>query len=228
MINKIIQFEDIRFCYGDVCAVHDVSFSVPKGQITALVGPNGGGKSTLIKLLAGFLKPDHGNITVLNNAAIGYVAQEFGFDTSFPITVNEAVLTGTLDDRIKPFKKYSAEQKKKALEAMDKAGLKNYGARGVNQLSGGQLRRVVVARALASDADILVLDEPDSNLDINATKELYKMLEGLKGSKTIIVASHHINYILDISQTAIYVNRTVKSYADPSELNKILSEGVVL
>lgn len=228
MTNRAIEFENARFCYGDVCAIHDVTFSIPKRKLTALVGPNGGGKSTIIKLLSGFLKADDGKVEVIDNAPIGYVAQSFGFDSSFPITVIEAVLTGTLDKKIKPFRKYSKEQRQKALDAMDEVGLEGFENRGINQLSGGQLRRVVIARALAAKAEILVLDEPDSNLDAEATNELYNLLNELKKTKTILVASHQIDYLLDISDTAIYVNETTKKYDNPKELKSKLKEDMAL
>ena len=179
-------------------------------------------------MLSGFLKPDKGSVDVENNGAIGYVAQVFGFDDSFPITVKEIVLTGTLDKKILPFKKYSKAQHKKAEEAIEKVGLKGFDKRGVSQLSGGQLKRVVIARALASDAEILVLDEPDSNLDIEAVKDLYQLLKDLKDSKTIIVASHNIEFILDISDTAVYINKTARFFENPQELKEKLKEGMII
>jgi len=223
-----VKFNDVRYCYGEVCAIHNADFEIKKGSLTIFVGPNGGGKSTLIKLLSGFLKPDKGSVDVENNGAIGYVAQVFGFDDSFPITVKEIVLTGTLDKKILPFKKYSKAQHKKAEEAIEKVGLKGFDKRGVSQLSGGQLKRVVIARALASDAEILVLDEPDSNLDIEAVKDLYQLLKDLKDSKTIIVASHNIEFILDISDTAVYINKTARFFENPQELKEKLKEGMII
>jgi len=227
-VKKAISFEDVRFCYGDVCAIRDVDFVIPKHTMTAIVGPNGGGKSTIIKLMSGFMKPDNGNIIIVDDAAIGYVAQGFGFDDSFPITVKEIVLTGTLDKMIKPFHRYSKGQHKKAEDAIEKVDLKDFMDRGVNQLSGGQLKRVIIARALASEADILVLDEPDSNLDLESVKELYDILSALKTTKTILVASHNIDYILGIVDNAIYVNRTTSSYTNPVELKDKLKEGMML
>lgn len=227
-MKKAISFDDVRFCYGEVCAIHDVDFSIPKCSLTALVGPNGGGKSTIIKLLSGFMKPDNGSIEIADDAAIGYVAQGFGFDDSFPITVKEIVLTGTLDKKIKPFNRYSKAQHKKAEDAIKEVDLEDFMNRGVNQLSGGQLKRVIIARALASDADILVLDEPDSNLDVESVKELYSMLSALKSTKTILVASHNIDYILGIADKAIYVNTTTSSYINPLELKEKLNEGMML
>ncbi len=208
--------------------MHNADFSVEKGSLTAFIGPNGGGKSTLIKLMSGFFKPDHGSIAVNDGAAIGYVAEGFGFDDSFPITVKEIVLTGTLQKKIKVFQKYSKTQHETAEQAIEKVGLKGFESRGVSQLSGGQQKRVVIARALASEADILVLDEPDSNLDTEAMKELYALLKELKKSKTIIVASHNIDFILDTADSAVYINKNIKSYEDPSELKAKLKEGMII
>jgi len=226
--SQAVKFEDVRYCYGEVCAVHDVNFCINQGKLSALVGPNGGGKSTIIKLMSGFAKADEGSIVIGNNSTIGYVAQGFGFDINFPITVIEVVLTGILDNKIKLFNTYTKEQKEKAEKAIEKVGLKGFENRGVHQLSGGQLKRVIIARALASDADILVLDEPDSNLDAEAAKELYMLLNDLKTVKTVIVASHHIDYILDIADTAIYVNKTTKNFDDPKLLKERLKEGMAI
>jgi len=226
--KNAVRFENIRYCYGDVCAVQNVNFFVPHGKLTALVGPNGGGKSTIIKLMSGFFKPNEGEIIIEDDSTIGYVAQGFNFDETFPITVKQVVLTGTLDKNIRPFRKYTKKQKQKADKAIEKVGLQGFENRGVNQLSGGQLKRVIIARALASDSQILVLDEPDSNLDVEAEKELYTLLENLKEIKTIVVASHHIDYILDIADNAIYVNRTTQNYNNPKALREKLKEGMVL
>ncbi|MEX1376340.1 MAG: ATP-binding cassette domain-containing protein [Eubacteriales bacterium] len=228
MTETAVKFSDVRYCYNEVCAVHDVSFDIEKGQLTALVGPNGGGKSTIIKLMSGFVRADEGKIAINSGSTIGYVAQNFGFDVSFPITVLEVVLSGALDKKIKPFRKYTKEQVKRAEDAIEEVGLAGFEKRGINQLSGGQLKRVIIARALASEADILVLDEPDSNLDAEAAKELYMLLNDLKKIKTIVVASHHIDYILDIADTAIYVNRKTQNFEKPKQLKDKLKEGMVI
>ena len=228
MTETAVKFNDVRYCYNEVCAVHDVTFEIQQGRLTALVGPNGGGKSTIIKLMSGFVRADEGEIGIHSGSTIGYVAQNFGFDDMFPITVLEVVLTGTLEKRIKPFRKYSKEQVQKAEQAIEKVGLAGFEKRGINQLSGGQLKRVIIARALASEADILVLDEPDSNLDAEAAKELYMLLNELKRIKTIVVASHHIDYILDIADNAIYVNRRTQNFDKPKQLKEKLKEGMVI
>jgi zinc transport system ATP-binding protein len=223
-----VELKDVRYCYENVCAINKVSFTIPANKLTVLVGPNGGGKSTIIKLITGLLKPDVGSLIIRKNQTIGYVAQSFSFDDSFPITVNEVVLTGTMDEKMRPFFRYSANQKQKARSAIEMVGLKGFESRGINQLSGGQLKRVIIARALASDADIIILDEPDSNLDLEALDELYHILKSIKEKKTIIIVSHNIDYILGVADKAVYVNNSVQYFEDPKLLKEKLSRGLGL
>ncbi|MBN2557913.1 MAG: ATP-binding cassette domain-containing protein [Clostridia bacterium] len=226
--NPIVTFENVRFCYDEVCAVSDLNFTIYEKSLTAVVGPNGGGKSTLLKLLSGLIKPDKGLINVNDSHAIAYVSQFVDFDTSFPITVLEMVLTGTLCKKVKPFCKYTRDQRERALNSIARVSLDGYEGRGINQLSGGELKRAIIARALASDADIIVLDEADGNLDVDAARELYGILEGLKSDKTILVASHHLNDILDIADSAIYVRRTATEYASSMDLKQKLGGRIIL
>ena len=226
--HRDIIFEDVRFCYGEVCAVSSVNFSVHRKSITVLVGPNGGGKSTLLKLITGLAKPDAGAVKFREGLEAGYVSQNFSFDTNFPLTVEELVLQGTLPKTIRPFGRYSAAQRERAREAIMHAGLKDCGRRGISQLSGGQLKRAVIARVFASDASLIALDEPDASLDLDAAKELYEILEHMKREKTIVIASHNVNTLLDIADKAIYVNRTVQEYDDPAELKAKLKGGISL
>lgn len=226
--ESIVKFDDVRYCYGDVCAINNVSFSIKEKTLTALIGPNGGGKSTIIKLLAGLLKPGKGSIVPKESAAIGYVAQNSSFDVTFPITVRDVVLTGTLNHKVKVFGKYSSEQRKRATDAIKRVGLGGFEDRSINQLSGGQLKRVVIARALSSNAEIIVLDEPDSSLDSKATKEMYEFLNELKAEKTIIIASHHIQNLFSIADSVIYINNEVQEYSSPEVLEEKLREGMAI
>jgi zinc transport system ATP-binding protein len=223
-----IRFNAVRYCYREVCAVKDVTFSLPADTLTVLVGPNGGGKSTLIKLLTGLIKPDEGTIVRREGVEIGYVPQDCQFDTSFPLTVRELALQGTLPKEIRPFQRYTPRQKEKAKEALLRVGLEGYESRGIGQLSGGQLRRAIIARALASDANVIVLDEPDASLDVDAAKELYAMLASLKNEKTIILASHNIDSVLELADKAIYVNKTIAEYASAHALKDALKGGISL
>ncbi len=223
-----ITFTNVRFCYGEVCAVTGVNFSLHEKELTVLIGPNGGGKSTLIKMMTGLFKPDEGDITFRKGIEVGYVPQNFAFDTSFPLTVEELVLQGTLPKRIRPFAKYSSSQRNQAAKAIEQAGLSDCAGRGIGQLSGGQLKRAVIARAFASDANLIALDEPDASLDVDAGKELFDILHRMKSEKTIVIASHNINSILDIADHALYVNKTVSEFASCRELKDRLKGGISL
>lgn len=221
-----ITFDNVRYCYGNVCALSEARFSVREKGLTALVGPNGGGKSTIIRLMVGLLVPDEGRIE--GEKAVGYVPQSPSFDLSFPVTVRDLVLMGTLSTRICPFCRYTAAQKKVAEEAIARVGLSGMEARGIGQLSGGQRGRALMARALASDAAVIALDEPDASLDTDAVRELYALLDVLKRDKAIVMASHHIGAVLDIADTAVYVNKTARVYLSPGKLKEDLKGGMAL
>jgi len=225
-MNKAVTFDDVRYCYDNVCALADVRLSVPAHALTALVGPNGGGKSTLIRLMAGLLTPNAGAVSGCRS--VGYVPQHIGFDNSFPLTVRELVLMGTLDPKLRPYYRYTAAQKGAADEAICRVGLTHVAGRGIEQLSGGQRGRAMIARALASKADILALDEPDASLDIDAARELYALLLTLKTDKTIVIASHHVGAVLDIADYAAYVNGTVSCFVSPDRLKTKLKGGMAL
>jgi len=223
-----IQLDHIRFCYGEVCAVHDASFSLPTHTLTVLVGPNGGGKSTLIKMITGLTKPDAGRITFRKGLETGYIPQNFAFDTAFPLTVEDLVLQGTLPRTIRPFSRYSASQRGKARQAIAQVGLKGFERRGIGQLSGGQLKRAVIARVFASDVNLIALDEPDAGLDVDAAKELLEILNNMKHQKTIVLASHNLNHVFSIADQALYVNQSIQTFASPRELQDKLKGGISL
>ena len=223
-----ITFQNVRYCYGEVCAIIGANFSLPEKQLTVLVGPNGGGKSTLIKLMAGLMKPDDGTIDVRSGVDIGYVPQSNSFDASFPLTVRDLVLQGTLPNAIKPFRRYSPAQREKAALAIHRVGLEGLESRGLSQLSGGQLKRAVIGRLLASDTSMIVLDEPDASLDVAAAKDLYAMLYKLKAEKTIVLASHNLDVALDLADHAIYVSKTVTAFPSAQTLKETLKGGISL
>ena len=225
---ETITFQNVRYCYGEVCAIIGANFSLPEKQLTVLIGPNGGGKSTLIKLMAGLMKPDDGTIDIRTGVEIGYVPQSNSFDASFPLTVRDLVLQGTLPNAIRPFQRYSHSQIKKATVAIQRVGLEGLESRGLCQLSGGQLKRAVIGRLLASDSGMIVLDEPDASLDVAAAKDLYSMLATLKSEKTIVLASHNLDVALDLADHAIYVNKNVTTFPSAQTLKEALKGGIQL
>ena len=226
--GMLIKFNDVRYCYGQVCAVEGVCFELHKNEITVFVGPNGGGKSTLLKLITGLLKPEEGSVYYNNGIETSYVSQNPSFDTSFPLTVGELVLQGTLPKKVRPFAKYTQEQKEKAAQAVESVGLGGFEQRSIGQLSAGQLKRAVIARAVASDAGLIALDEADASLDVDAAKELYAMLEELKKDKTIVMASHNIEAVTGIADRAVYINKSAKQFGRPEELRQRLKGGILL
>lgn len=228
MTDNAVVFDNVRFCYDEVCAVRNISFSIPEKSIIAVIGPNGGGKSTVLKILSGLLKADKGKVGIKKNYKVGYVSQFSDFDLTFPITVMDMVLSGTLCQRVRPFCRYTNEHRTKTLDSIKRVGLRGYEKRGINQLSGGELKRAVIARVLASDADIIVLDEPDSSLDVDAARELYNILVELKKDKTILIASHHMSEVLDICDKVLYIKSDSRMFDSPSEVKKMLGGGIVI
>lgn len=226
MNGAAVKLSDVRFCYGEVCALEHIDLTLMSNTLTVLVGPNGGGKSTLIKLLAGLLRPEGGSVTV-GGQGVGYVAQSPDFAWTFPVTVREMVQMGTLDPKIRPMCRYGSEKRHIAASAMERLRITDIADRRIGQLSGGQQRRAMIARALATGSDVIALDEPDAGLDIDAAAELYAVLETLKKDKTVIAASHHIEPMLAIADSAVYVSKSAAVH-DPGRLAEKLKEGLLV
>ena len=196
----MIQFEHVSFSYPDTPVLKDVCFHLEEGQFVGILGPNGGGKSTFLRLALGLLKPSSGTIT-RTDKKISYIAQTTAIsDTSFPATVEEVIALGLVDSKIKlNFR----ERKKKVKEIMEKANLTPFRKRLVNELSGGQLQRVKIAKALISEPSLLVLDEPDAGMDEQAHENLVHIVHELHEKKTsILFVSHHPHDLEDAD--AIY------------------------
>jgi len=195
-----IVVEDLFFSYPECPVLQSISFSAPQGEFIGIIGPNGGGKTTLLSLLMGFLKPQKGLISILGKSPaesrqkMGWVPQIFHFDKQFPISVLEVVLTGRLQNA-SWYGKYGKEDKKYALEALEKVGMLSYQKARFADLSGGQAQRVLIARAIANHPPILLLDEPTASIDAQAQLAIYDILEELKGSVTILMVTHDLKAI---------------------------------
>ncbi len=224
-MSEIIKLENVSFCYDNICAIEPTNLSIEKNQCIALVGPNGGGKSTILKLLTGLLPPKTGKISIDKDEKISYIAQGINFDKNFPITVERVVLLGLLESKIKPIKRFSKEDKAIVEKTLKQLNILNLKKRRINQLSGGQLKRVLIARAIASKSTILILDEPEDGLDKKSSAELYQELEKLKKDKTILIVSHRIENILKIADKVIYINKTLKELKEPQESMQLLNLG---
>lgn len=204
-----IEIEDLSFSYERTGVLHQVNLKVMKGEFIGIMGPNGGGKTTLLKLLMGFLTPSKGKISV--RGKIGYVPQVQKTDRDFPIAVNELILLGALS-RVNFWGAYPAEIKENASHLMDKLGLSPHKHKVFGALSGGLAQRALLARALLSDPDLLLLDEPTANIDAASTRIIFEMLEKLKGDKTILLVTHDLKTIIERVGRVICVQGTISSF----------------
>ena len=212
--DSIIEIRDLRFSYTPGFPVLEVpSLTVRAGQSGCIVGPNGGGKSTLLKLMLGLLSPDAGTIRVLGvppeeaRMKIGYMPQYHQLDAAFPASVLEVTLMG----RITPgmLFRYRKADYAAAKEALDILGISDLADRSFAGLSGGQRQRVLIARALAGEPKLLLLDEPTANIDPGAEERFYATLEELRRRMTVITVSHDLGFVNRETDLVICVNRYV-------------------
>jgi len=206
---NIIEIKNVSFAYNKEIILKDINLNIKKGDYLAIIGPNGGGKSTLVKLILGFIKPTKGKIK-LHTSKIGYVPQYTNFSLDIPITVLDVVLQG----RIKKYKFfYNEEDKKEAFEKLKMVKMYEYKDKKIADLSGGQRQRVLIARAMVSNPDILILDEPTSAIDVQGQKEIYDILKELKITKIMI--SHDLNFLLEGVNKVAWVNKTLVLHDAP-------------
>lgn len=206
MSEEVVKLSNVWVQYDGTPVLEDISLSIRKDDFLGLIGPNGGGKTTLLKLMLGLITPSRGEVTILGESPqkgrkhIGYVPQHSLFDRDFPINVMEVVLTGRLN-HTRPFNWYSKVDRKAALEALESVDMLELKNRQIGMLSGGQQQRVFVARALVGEPRLLLLDEPMSNVDAPMQAEFYELLESLKQRMPIVLVSH------DISAVSVYVSK---------------------
>ena len=212
----MIDIKDLCFAYDSTEVLHNITLSVADGSYTFMVGPNGGGKTTLLKLILGLLKPVYGTITVMGlppdkaRRQMGYVPQSMMYDSQFPISVQDAVLLGMLDHHAcGPFSK---DDKSLAEESLEKVGLQGFGKRPFSSLSGGERQRVLVAQALATRPRLLLLDEPGANLDPQSRLNLYQLLGTLTPEVTVLLVSHNLNVVASFASHISCVNTTADSH----------------
>ena len=196
--NKpILSVSELCVSYGAVTAVKSVSFDVSCGDFLCITGPNGSGKSSLVKALAGVVRPSSGSIAIsMPRERISYVSQNSTIMNGFPASVEEVVMTGRLRaGKILPF--YNSEDRRAVREVMLHLGIEGLRGRRIGDLSGGELRRVLIARALCSEPLLLILDEPGAGLDESSSHALDDTLSGLcaSGGLTVIMVTHDISTV---------------------------------
>jgi zinc transport system ATP-binding protein len=224
-----IKAENLCFHYDDATILENVAFEIHAGEFIGIFGPNGGGKTTLLKLMMGFLKPHLGKITIFNQPPslarekMGYVPQIFELDRQFPLTVLDVVMMGCLDKS--PLRSFLPNAREKAEMALSDMGLLDYQDRPFGSLSGGQTQRVLLARALVNGPTILLLDEPTASVDANAEEAITEKLELLKGTITLIMVTHNLQLILQKADRLLCVNRHITTYL-PSEVCGHFTQGL--
>ncbi|RKD99940.1 metal ABC transporter ATP-binding protein [Marinifilum flexuosum] len=206
-MNKLLELKSINAAYDDTLVLKDVDLVVKENDFVGIIGPNGGGKTTLLKVILGILKPISGEIHV-NGSTIGYLPQINQVDKKFPISVRDVVLSGLMGVK-KLFGRYSPENRKRANELMDQMGILHLKNKNIGELSGGQLQRVFLCRAIISDPQLLILDEPDTYVDSNFEGELYDILDQLNDHIAIVIVSHDVGTICSHVKTIACVNQTL-------------------
>jgi len=209
-----VQVKDVSFSYDRTAILQDITFTLKQGDFLGIIGPNGGGKTTLLKLMLGILAPDKGEIIVLGKAPhdakhrIGYVPQYTDFNLRFPVSAIDIVLMGRLR-RSLIGRPYSRNDRIKAEEALDRVGMGVFRQAHIGELSGGQRQRVFIARALASEPEIFFLDEPTAGIDPNFETDLFSFLKELNKDATIVVVTHDIGVISSNVKSVACVNHTM-------------------
>lgn len=217
-VQPIIKVENLTAGYDDKIALEKVSLKVLENDFLGVIGPNGGGKTTLMRLILGMMKPFEGGITYyrdgkeVKDLAIGYLPQYNNIDHSFPISVSEVVLSG-LGKQKHVFGSYSREQKEQALATIAKMQMEDYKDSPIGALSGGQLQRVLLARAIVSRPEVVVLDEPNTYIDKRFQEQMYKMLEAINKDCAVVIVSHDIGTILQNVKNVACVNKTLHYHA---------------
>jgi len=218
------------FHYGAKAVLEEVNLTLPRGGAACLIGPNGGGKTTLLKLILGLLHPSSGQIRVFGGAPqdawtrVGYVPQDFAYDARFPIRVRDVVAMGCLGSAGWGRARQIRERVRAALEAVHLPGIAQDW---FSRLSGGQRQRVLIARALATEPELLILDEPTSNLDAAAEQEVLAVLERLRGKISLMVVSHDATVASQFLRDVYCVNRHVHRHPPADRLDVELMRHLV-
>lgn len=198
MSKPAIHIDDLSVNYGQTPALTGVCFDVSEGEYLGIIGPNGGGKSTLLKAILGLVPISSGNIEIYGEkpgncrTSIGYVPQFASLDKRFPITLGEVVLTGRLRKGLAPFFRYTEKDKDFARQMIRRVGLEGFEHRQISELSGGEFQRMLIARALTVNPKLLLLDEPTASVDVASRDQIYTLLAELNQNMTIILVTHDL------------------------------------
>ncbi|BAW31146.1 MAG TPA: ABC transporter ATP-binding protein [Methanothermobacter sp.] len=219
-MEKAVEIKNLHYKINNKTILEDINLKIYKREFLAIIGPNGGGKTTLLKMIIGLLKPTKGNIKVFGlkpetaRKKIGYLPQRRHFDTDFPINVFETVLMGCYHGPLKGYTRKDKEKVDKWLKRLEIDHLKD---ERLDNLSGGQLQRVFLARALVREGELLLLDEPTSSVDPLFQEKFYELLDELKHEIAIVMVSHDIGMVATHVDRIACLNQKLFSHGTPEE-----------
>ncbi|OLS35776.1 zinc ABC transporter ATP-binding protein [Alkalihalophilus pseudofirmus] len=229
-VQTIVEIKDVSFRYGNRVVLENITLPIKKGAFLGLVGPNGSGKSTLIKTILGLKKPQSGEVYLFGERVdkfkkwdkIGFVSQKANsFNSGFPATVFEVVSMG-LYGKVGLFRFLNRNHKEKVRQAIESVGMTEYLNQNIGELSGGQQQRVFIARALVSDPELLILDEPTVGVDAKSVKSFYDMLSHLNREKgiTLLMVTHDIGAMTDHVTNVACLNKNLHFHGGPKEFEE--------
>jgi len=214
----IIQFNNVSFGYDHLFTLEGIDFQIEEGDFVGVIGPNGSGKTTILKLILGILEPSRGGVEIfgrrpgLSYDKMGYVPQKLHVDPMFPISVLELVLTGTLW-RLPWWGRSRESDRRIALEALERVGIEHLKERQFGTLSSGQAQRALIARALAGQPKLLILDEPTANVDPESSADIHQILKKLSEEMTILMVTHDLHTVIHDTNKVLCVHEGVSELA---------------
>lgn len=209
MQERLIEISNLSAGYDGVRAIENVTMTIFRGDYIGVIGPNGGGKTTLIKAILGLIKPMEGKVeSVLSDMRIGYLPQVASLDKQFPVSALDVVLTGLMGAK-RWWQGYSRADRDKGLSLLAWVGMDRLASRSTGELSGGELQRVLLCRALICEPELLILDEPTTYVDNKFEKEFYEILRGLNERLAIVMVSHDLGTICSYVKSIACVNHTL-------------------
>jgi len=223
--STAVEVRDLWLSFGEATVLEAINLVVPRNDFLGIIGPNGAGKTALLKVLLGLLTPQRGTVEVLGmsprraRGRVGYVPQHAEFDKGFPVRVIDVVRMGLLG-RTAEGEATNREPRELVHEALERVGLVDLGRRQIGRLSGGQLQRVLIARALVTDPPLLLLDEPTSNLDSHSSATLYELLEKLSERHTVLMVDHDVGVMHRHVRNVACLNRRLHYHRPVDELSQ--------
>lgn len=229
-METAIHIDNLSVYYGETAAITNVCLDVAQGEFLGIIGPNGGGKSTLLKAMLGLIPITTGSIKLYGHpigktkTAVGYVPQFATMDRRFPISVMEVVLTGRIKQGLSLFMKYSNEDKDIAYEQLKRVGIEHLAKRQISELSGGEFQRLLIARALTIHPKLLLLDEPTASVDMSSREQIYRLLKELNKEMTIVLVTHDLLAVSSEVKKLACLNRKLVYHGEPQLNEHIVNE----